>query len=68
VLLGRVRPGAFSRFDVAKPFAAAHLSAQGDVDALFCTAVDREIRRLKNESFPRNVEVQALCKPGDGKI
>jgi hypothetical protein len=39
--------------------------ARGDWDALLRTAVEREIRRLKNESLPRKIEVlQAVCKPG----
>jgi hypothetical protein len=39
--------------------------ARGDVDALLRTAVEREIKRLNNESLPRKIEVlQAVCKPG----
>lgn len=39
--------------------------ARGDLDALVRTAVEREVKRLKNESLPGKIEVlQAVCKSG----
>jgi hypothetical protein len=39
--------------------------ARGDLDGLLRTAVEREVKRLKNESLPGKIEVlQAVCKPG----
>lgn len=43
--------------------------ARGDWDTLFRAAVDREVKRLKNESLPRKIEVlQAVCKPGNAEM
>ena len=38
--------------------------AHGGLDALVRTAVEREVKRLKNESLPGKIEIlQAVCKP-----
>lgn len=43
--------------------------ARGDLDVLLRTAVEREVKRLKNESLPGKIDVlQAVCKPGSVQI
>jgi hypothetical protein len=43
--------------------------ARGDLNALLRIAVDREVKRLKNESLARKIEVlQAVCKSGGVQI